>query len=61
MPEILRGRITPSGRRPAAVGKVRTCAHADCTTRLSMYNRGKTCHVHAPTRYPRVRGSVLPA
>ncbi len=62
MADILKARITPTGRRPAAVtDRGRICLQPGCVTRLSMYNRGKACHAHAPTRYPRVRGSVAPA
>lgn len=32
-----------------------------CDTRLSRYNRKRTCHVHTPVRYPRIRGRVSPA
>jgi hypothetical protein len=61
MRDSLKGRITPSGRRPVAVtGKRRSCAHDRCETGLSMYNRGKYCYAHSPVRFPRVRGSILP-
>lgn len=35
----------------------RTCDHAGCTTRLSIYNSGKLCAVHAAFR---VAGGTLP-
>ena len=38
----------------------RVCSHKDCETRLSQYNRRDYCYAHAPVRFPRVRGRILP-
>lgn len=54
-------KIRPTGRRPKTVDGVRVCAMEQCDTRLSRYNRKRTCHVHTPVRYPRIRGRVSPA
>ncbi len=37
-------------------GTDRVCAHEGCETRISRYNKAKHCYVHAPVRYPLVRG-----
>ena len=34
----------------------RVCADPDCQTRLSIYNSGKHCALHAPMVVPRTRG-----
>ena len=34
----------------------RTCAHPDCITKLSTYNRRDTCFIHAGMKIPRLRG-----
>ncbi|HVE75512.1 MAG TPA: hypothetical protein VND22_01965 [Actinomycetota bacterium] len=34
----------------------RACAHPDCITVLSMYNRRETCFIHAGVKIPRLRG-----
>lgn len=34
----------------------RVCAHDDCGTRLSIYNRSMLCWQHTPVRYPFARG-----
>ncbi len=57
---ILRGSALPRGtRRPRTVEDRRICAARGCRTVLSRYNPRSTCHVHAPVRYPRIRGSVV--
>lgn len=38
----------------------RTCAWEECTTRLSMYNSGRLCAVHAPFRAVLMSLSPLP-
>lgn len=38
----------------------RVCADKGCETKLSVYNRREQCFLHAPVRYPRVRGRVVP-
>jgi hypothetical protein len=52
----IRGMTRPSRRY--AVDRV--CSHQDCETRLSQYNRRDYCYAHAPVRFPRVRGRILP-
>lgn len=42
--------------RTYQVGRV--CARAGCPTKLSVYNRREFCDVHAPLRFPRVRGRM---
>ncbi len=34
----------------------RVCAHEQCQTRLSIYNRSTYCWQHAPVKFPFVRG-----
>ena len=61
MTETLKGKaikgITRASRRYA---EGRICADPDCETRISVYNKRDYCHVHAPVKFPRVRGRVLP-
>ncbi|HDH03684.1 MAG TPA: hypothetical protein ENH15_05510 [Actinobacteria bacterium] len=52
----LRGGVRPSRR----YSEGRVCEERDCTTKISMYNRREFCHAHAPVRFPRVRGRILP-
>jgi hypothetical protein len=40
--------------------KGRVCAAPACETKLSQYNRREFCYPHAPVRFPRVRGRILP-
>jgi hypothetical protein len=59
---ILRAhKLTGRSRRPKTVDGVRVCAHEECTTVLSRYNRKGTCNLHAPIKFPRVRGHEVPA
>ncbi len=50
----------PAGRprRPKSYEAGRVCGGTGCETRLSRYNKGEFCHVHAPVKFPRVRGRV---
>ncbi len=50
-------RLVGYRRSARTFGQGRTCDHAGCTTRLSMYNSGKLCAVHAAFR---VAGGALP-
>jgi hypothetical protein len=34
----------------------RVCQYGECGTRLSVYNKGLFCSLHAPSTAPRVRG-----
>lgn len=56
---IQRGSMPRSGRRPRTVERERTCREEGCDTVLSRYNQGDACSVHAPVRFPRVRGRVF--
>ena len=57
MSDILKA-SRPKGRsrRPKTYDEDRTCAHPECVTQLSRYNRAEFCHTHRPVRYPRLRG-----
>lgn len=53
----LKGQRVRGGIRPSQTYEEgRVCAHEDCETRLSRYNRRDRCHLHAPVRFPRLRG-----
>jgi len=43
-------RLVGYRRSARTFGRNRTCAHGGCATRLSMYNSGTLCAVHAPFR-----------
>jgi hypothetical protein len=61
MSEILKGKTIKGVTRPSReFGEGRVCASKDCDTKLSKYNRREYCFAHAPVRYPRVRGRILP-
>jgi hypothetical protein len=53
---IYRGSYPRAGRRPKSDEHFRRCPVEGCGTVLSRYNLGDTCRVHAPIRFPRVRG-----
>ena len=61
MSETLKGKptkgITRASRR---YSEGRVCAHPECDTKLSIYNKREYCHLHAPVKFPRVRGRILP-
>ena len=58
---VMKGRrMLGSGRAPKALVEDRTCARDGCETLLSRYNKREHCFAHAPTRYPRLRGRVVP-
>ena len=60
MTDIVRGERDGAPRRRARRGPVdRVCAHPSCGTRLSIYNDGKHCSLHAPMVVPRTRGRKL--
>ncbi len=52
----IRGRL----RAPKVNDAVRVCADEHCSTVLSRYNRREFCYAHAPTRFPRLRGRIVP-
>jgi hypothetical protein len=57
----LRGkRVLETARPPKATSEVRTCAKPGCETTLSRYNKREYCYAHAPTKFPRLRGRVVP-
>ncbi len=61
MADTLKGnRITGTARAPKVHSTDRTCIHEGCTTMLSRYNKREYCYAHAPTRFPRLRGRVVP-
>jgi len=62
MPEnVLKGRRSLNGTRaPRVYSDQRRCAAKKCTTRLSKYNRREHCFAHAPTKFPRLRGRIVP-
>lgn len=57
---IVGRRFAGKRRAPKAIDERRVCSAKDCDTVLSRYNRRVTCHVHAPTKFPRVRGREAP-
>ena len=58
---VMRGqRVLDSGRAPKAIEGQRVCAQKGCSTTLSRYNRKDFCYAHAPTKFPRLRGRVVP-
>jgi hypothetical protein len=61
MTEIHQGSPIRGITRPSRkYAKGRVCAAAGCETKLSQYNRREFCYLHAPVRFPRVRGRILP-
>lgn len=61
MSEILKGKTISGVTRPSKeYGSGRVCGKAGCETKLSRYNRREFCYLHAPVRYPRVRGRIIP-
>lgn len=61
MSENVKGQTIKGVTRPSRdFGGGRVCASKDCDTKLSRYNRREYCFAHAPVRYPRVRGRILP-
>lgn len=57
---IIGRKFTGKRRRPKAIDEQRVCAESGCDTRLTRYNRRTHCYVHAPVKYPRVRGREAP-
>ncbi len=61
MSDNVKGQSIKGVTRPSKdYGDGRACAQAGCTTKLSRYNRREYCYAHAPVKYPRVRGRILP-
>lgn len=60
MSETVRGAAIKGVTRPSKrFESGRVCAKKGCGTKLSQYNKAEFCHVHAPIRFPRVRGKIL--
>jgi hypothetical protein len=58
---VMKGRrIMGSSRAPKTYSAERKCAHDECETLLSRYNRREHCFAHAPTKFPRLRGRIVP-
>lgn len=58
---VLKGhRLSGSSRAPKAYSGERVCMKDGCETKLSRYNRREYCYAHAPTKFPRLRGRVIP-
>lgn len=61
MSDTMKGAQIKGVARPSRdFGAGRVCAKKDCETQLSRYNRREFCFAHAPVKYPRVRGRILP-
>ncbi len=61
MSDTLKGEAIRGATRPSKdFGPGRVCATKGCSTKLSRYNRREHCYTHAPVKYPRVRGKVIP-
>lgn len=52
-------RITAERRPSEQFGVGRVCVQNGCDTKLSRYNDGDWCSLHAPMEVPRMRGKVL--
>ena len=52
----IRGKL----RAPRSTDEERHCVHKGCKTKLSRYNKREYCYAHAPTRFPRLRGRIVP-
>lgn len=61
MSDTLSGKaIKGISRASRRYGGDRICAESSCATKLSTYNKRDYCHVHAPIKFPRVRGRIVP-
>lgn len=61
MSEIMKGnRVQGKLRAPRQHDADRRCEQDGCATLLSRYNKRSYCYAHAPTRFPRLRGRVVP-
>lgn len=59
--DTLRGKaIKGIARASHRYSEGRVCKTEECETKLSMYNNRDYCHVHAPIKFPRVRGRIVP-
>lgn len=61
MSDIMKGASIKGVTRPSReFGGGRVCSEKSCDTKLSRYNRREHCFAHAPVKYPRVRGRIMP-
>lgn len=61
MNDTLKGKaIKGISRASRRYNEGRICDHPECDTKISMYNKRDYCHVHAPVKFPRVRGRIVP-
>jgi len=61
MSEIMKGnKVQAKLRAPRQLDGIRVCEHDGCETVLSRYNKRSYCYTHTPTRFPRLRGRVVP-
>lgn len=51
--------MVSDGRPSEQFGTGRVCVEPGCRTRLSRYNDGDHCSLHAPMEVARMRGKVL--
>jgi hypothetical protein len=59
--EIMKGnRVQGKLRAPKATDGTRVCEDDTCVTLLSRYNKRAHCYAHTPTRFPRLRGRIVP-
>jgi hypothetical protein len=59
--EIMKGnRVQGKLRAPKQTDGTRVCESDTCETVLSRYNKRSYCYAHAPTRFPRLRGRIVP-
>jgi hypothetical protein len=59
--EIMKGnRVQGKLRAPKVTDGTRVCEDEACVTLLSRYNKRAHCYAHTPTRFPRLRGRIVP-
>jgi hypothetical protein len=58
-PAVAGSPITSTERTTRRARSGRVCREADCGTKLSVYNDGNFCSLHAPMVVPRTRGKKL--
>jgi hypothetical protein len=59
--EIMKGnRVQAKLRAPKQTDGTRVCEDDTCETVLSRYNKRSHCYAHTPTRFPRLRGRIVP-
>jgi hypothetical protein len=53
------GERSASGERTSRDKATRVCQEKGCKTKLSIYNDGQHCSLHAPMITPRTRGKKI--